>query len=195
MFSHNKKALLHFMLLASMIVGIAMADSSTDKQECTEQLTGLATCLPYIQGESKAPPPDCCSGLKQVLKQNKKCLCLIIKDRNDPDLGGLMINVTSALSLPTVCNAPANISKCPELLHMDPKSKEAQVFYQLNKGSNNSGPSPAPSTSVGGSAARSQTTTATQKNDAMCKEKRLFGFDNLAAGLLVWLLFSFSSMV
>lgn len=101
------------MLLASMIVGIAMADSSTDKQECTEQLTGLATCLPYIQGESKAPPPDCCSGLKQVLKQNKKCLCLIIKDRNDPDLGGLMITVTSALSLPTVCNAPANISKCP----------------------------------------------------------------------------------
>lgn len=90
-----------------------MAESSKDKEECTEQLAGLATCLPYVGGEAKAPTPDCCSGLKQVLKNNKKCLCVIIKDRNDPDLGGLQINVTHALSLPTVCNAPANVSKCP----------------------------------------------------------------------------------
>jgi len=32
-----------------------------------------------------------------------------------------------------------------ELLHMDPKSKEAQVFYQLEKGKNGTSPAPSPS--------------------------------------------------
>lgn len=88
------------------------ADPAKDREECTEQLAGLATCLSYVDGEAKAPTPDCCSGLKQVLKSNKKCLCVIVRDRNDPDLG-LQINATLALGLPTVCNAPANVSKCP----------------------------------------------------------------------------------
>ena len=109
---HYTTSLAYFLLLATVLVGIKMEDSSKDKEECAEQLAGLATCLSYVQGEAKAPTPDCCSGLKQVLKSNKKCLCVIIKDRNDPDLS-LQINVTLALSLPTVCNAPANVSKCP----------------------------------------------------------------------------------
>ena len=100
------------LLLAIIMVNFAMADSAQDKEECTQQLVGLATCLPYVGGDAKAPTPDCCSGLKQVLKNNKKCLCVIIKDGNDPDLG-LNINVTIALALPSVCNAPANVSKCP----------------------------------------------------------------------------------
>lgn len=90
----------------------ARSDDKQDKEECTEQLVGLATCLPYVGGNAKSPTPDCCSGLKQVLSTNKKCLCVIIKDRNDPDLG-LTINVTLALGLPTVCHAPANVSQCP----------------------------------------------------------------------------------
>ncbi|XVF74193.1 hypothetical protein PTKIN_Ptkin13bG0090700 [Pterospermum kingtungense] len=134
------------LVLAAIMVYSAVADSAQDKEECTQQLVGLATCLPYVGGDAKAPTPDCCTGLKQVLKNNKKCLCVIIKDRNDPDLG-LNINVTLALSLPSVCNAPANVSKCPELLHMDPNSPEAQVFYQLSNSSNGGAHSPAPSPS------------------------------------------------
>ncbi|XP_027356791.1 protein YLS3-like [Abrus precatorius] len=194
---NNTKVMAHLLLLATMIVGSAMGDSSKDIEECTEQLAGLATCLPYVGGQAKSPTADCCSGLKQVLKNNNKCLCVIIKDRNDPDLGGLQINVTLALSLPTVCNAPANISKCPELLHMDPKSPEAQVFYQLEKGSNKSSTSPAssPSDAVGSNPASSkQTASAPQKNDAFCKEKRLFGSNVLAAWLLVWLLLDSSAI-
>ena len=71
-----------------------------------------ATCLPYVGRQAKAPTPDCCTGLKQVLKDNKKCLCVIIRDRNDPELG-LQINVTLALGLPSVCHAPTNVSQCP----------------------------------------------------------------------------------
>ena len=71
-----------------------------------------ATCLPYVGGQAKVPTLDFCTGLKQVLKDNKKCLCVIIRDRNDPKLG-LQINVTLALGLPSVCHAPANDSQCP----------------------------------------------------------------------------------
>lgn len=95
-----------------MMFSGANSDAAKDREECTEQLVGLATCLPYVGGTAKAPTPDCCSGLKQVLKTNKKCLCVIIRDRNDPELG-LTINVTLALGLPSVCNAPANVSLCP----------------------------------------------------------------------------------
>ncbi|XP_024174750.1 non-specific lipid transfer protein GPI-anchored 14 isoform X2 [Rosa chinensis] len=118
--------------------------------ECAQQLAGMATCLPYVQGEAMAPTPDCCSGLKQVLSTNKTCLCVIIQDRNDPDLG-LQINVTLALGLPSVCHVAANISKCPELLHLDPKSPEAQVFYQLqNNSTQTAANGPAPGTAAAG---------------------------------------------
>ncbi|OIW08107.1 hypothetical protein TanjilG_06650 [Lupinus angustifolius] len=183
MWYYNTNSLVYFLLLASIVVGNAMADSSKDKEECTEQLAGLATCLPYVSNEAKAPTPTCCSGLKQVLMTNKKCLCVIINDRNDPDIGSLQINATLALSLPNVCNDPANVSKCPELLHIDPKSTEAQIFYQLNKSSSKDGTSPAPNPSD-----RGQTSSITQKNDALCKEKRLFGLHIIVAELVIGLL-------
>lgn len=102
----------------SMLVMVVMcwssgrADFAKDRQECSEQLVGLATCLPYAQGEGKAPTPDCCAGLKQVLQNSKKCLCILIKDRDNPNLQ-IKFNVTLALGLPTACHAPANISDCP----------------------------------------------------------------------------------
>lgn len=92
---------------------IAKADDlSKDRDECGEQLLGLATCLPYVGGDEKAPTLDCCSGIKGVLQKSKICLCILVKDRNDPNLG-LKINATLALGLPLACHAPANISECP----------------------------------------------------------------------------------
>ncbi|CAI0421876.1 unnamed protein product [Linum tenue] len=94
--------------------GGGSSSSEKEIEECAEQLAGLATCLPYVGGTAKSPTPDCCGGLKQLLNTNKKCLCVIIKDRDDPQLG-LHINLTLAMSLPAVCNSAsaANISKCP----------------------------------------------------------------------------------
>ena len=99
-------------LLVMLLLMSASADFAKDRQECADQLVGLATCLPYVQGEGKAPTLDCCTGLKQVLQKSKKCLCVLIKDRDDPNLG-FKINTTLALSLPTACNTPANMSECP----------------------------------------------------------------------------------
>ncbi|XP_027357269.1 protein YLS3-like [Abrus precatorius] len=118
-----------------ILISHAMGDSAQEKQICVEQLTGVSTCLPYLGGDAKSPTPDCCNGLIQAIKNNKKCLCIILKDRDDPDLG-LKINITNALGLPSLCKAPDNVSQCPALLHLDPKSPEAQAFNQMGQNTN-----------------------------------------------------------
>ncbi|RDX79689.1 Protein YLS3, partial [Mucuna pruriens] len=119
-----------------------MGDSEQVNQKCMERLTGISTCLPYVGGNAKAPTPDCCSGLVQAINNNKKCICIIIKNRDDPHLG-LKISITLALALPSLCKAPGNFALCPALLHLDPKSPEAQAFNIQHGGSE--GPSTSPS--------------------------------------------------
>ena len=99
-------------LLMMIQVKLARSDINKDKEECAKPLAGLAMCLPYVGGQAKAPTQDCCTGLQQVLKDSKKCLCILIKDRNDPSLG-FKIDPTLAITLPQTCHAPANVSKCP----------------------------------------------------------------------------------
>lgn len=122
------KCLLLTLLLTSPTVSFVVGDDEKDKEECTQQLAGMATCLPYVSGDAKAPTPDCCSGLKEVLKNNKKCLCVIVKDRNDPDLG-LQINVTLALGLPDTCHATANVSNCPGKSNQSKSLHFFQFFF------------------------------------------------------------------
>uniref|UniRef100_A0A5B7C901 Bifunctional inhibitor/plant lipid transfer protein/seed storage helical domain-containing protein n=1 Tax=Davidia involucrata TaxID=16924 RepID=A0A5B7C901_DAVIN len=168
------------LILISILFPCASSDTAKDREECTEQLVGLATCLPYVGGNAKAPTPDCCSGLKQVLKSNKKCLCVIIKDRNDPELG-LKINATLALGLPSVCHAPANVSQCPALLHLAPNSSDAQIFYQFGQGSNDSASSP-----LAGVEANSTSASSMGTSYGCCSGKRWLGLEEIVGGLLLW---------
>ncbi|RZB61726.1 Protein YLS3 [Glycine soja] len=133
----------------------------------------------------------CCSGLTQAMKTNKKCVCLILKDRDDPDLG-LKINMTIAVGLPSLFKTPDNLSQCSALLHLDPKSPEAQAFNQIGQKSNGGSISPSPTTSAEGSSqnGRNQGTdeTATaKKNSASYIGKRLLESLVAVAGLLIWL--------
>lgn len=100
-----------FLAVLIAILRFSASDLAQDRAECTEPLVGLATCLPYVRGDGKAPTPDCCSGLGQVLQKNFKCLCVLVKDRDEPSLG-LKINTTLALGLPSSCHTPVNISQC-----------------------------------------------------------------------------------
>lgn len=96
----------------------ACGDMSADKTECADQLVGLAPCLQYVQGQARAPPPDCCGGLRQVLGKSPKCLCVLVKDKDDPNLG-IKINATLALALPNACGAThANVSHCARMFHL-----------------------------------------------------------------------------
>ncbi|CAA2956726.1 YLS3-like [Olea europaea subsp. europaea] len=185
-----------FFVSVLMLFGCAKSDDSKDKEECAQSLAGLATCLPYVGGTANAPTPDCCSGLKQVLKTNKKCLCVVIKDRNDPDLG-LNINVTLALNLPQACSTPANISQCPALLKLPPNSPDAQVFYQFGKNSSNNtastpvagGPNStveANPTSAPAGTSSTPRARAQQNSDGFCLRNKWLGLETFGGLILLW---------
>uniref|UniRef100_A0A0D9WWK6 Bifunctional inhibitor/plant lipid transfer protein/seed storage helical domain-containing protein n=1 Tax=Leersia perrieri TaxID=77586 RepID=A0A0D9WWK6_9ORYZ len=174
--------------------GVVSGDFAADKAECSDKLMALATCLTFVQdgaGAAVAPTPDCCSGLKTVLQTSRKCLCVLIKDRDDPNLG-LKLNVTKALSLPSLCKAPANISDCPRLLNLPPNSKDAQIFEQFAK--QQGAMQGSPSASPGGSSAQG---TGAQKSGAAAPALgRWLGVDGVggagggSARAVVLLLFS-----
>ncbi|CAN1301283.1 Non-specific lipid transfer protein GPI-anchored 6 [Linum perenne] len=150
--------------LRLIIVAIVMAAGSVignanleqDKQECTTQLMGLAPCLTYVTGGSKAPTLDCCSGLKQVMDKSTKCLCLLIKDRDEPNLG-IKVNISLAATLPNTCHSPANVSDCVNVLHLAPNSTDAKKFDGLDdliaKGINGSSNTAAAGGGAGGGGA------------------------------------------
>ncbi|XP_026427951.1 protein YLS3-like isoform X1 [Papaver somniferum] len=142
-----------FVIIGVVLVGFVKSDVDKDKGECQDQLIKLSTCLSYVGGTSKAPTPSCCTGLGEVLSTTKKCLCLLVKDRDNPALG-LHINSTRALGLPRSCNVPANISHCPALLHLAPNSPEAKVFEDFTSSSantktNSTGNLPSPTADAG----------------------------------------------
>ncbi|ERM98875.1 hypothetical protein AMTRI_Chr04g245950 [Amborella trichopoda] len=93
-------------------VGEVGGDMVEDRKECTEQLTGLATCLLYVQGEAAAPTKDCCRGLKQVVEKSGKCLCILIKYSTDPNLR-IKNNTSLTAKLPHSCSASVDILYYP----------------------------------------------------------------------------------
>lgn len=94
-----------------VMAGCVSSDFEGDKKECQNQLVGLSPCLKFVVGESRAPTPECCTRLKQDFNRTEKCLCILVKDRNEPKLG-LKINATLALSLPSICHVPSNSTHC-----------------------------------------------------------------------------------
>nr|CAD1818495.1 unnamed protein product [Ananas comosus var. bracteatus] len=103
-------------LLLLCFFAVARSDFAADRAECASQLVGLSPCLTYAGGSGKAPTPDCCKGLQEVVAQSFKCLCVLVKDRDEPALG-FKFNVTRALFLPSECQVPANVTDCPRLLN------------------------------------------------------------------------------
>ncbi|KAL8026814.1 hypothetical protein ABFX02_14G053200 [Erythranthe guttata] len=157
-----------FVCILVVLFGIAKCDIEKDKEKCANELLGISTCLPYVGGEAKAPSMDCCTGFKQVLRDNIECICILIKDRDDPSLG-LKINATLALGLPTRCHAPTNqtVQDCPAILHLPPNSPDAKVFEDLAKTTKKSNvTSPAPGSSPNGTTTTTTTTSinADEKN-------------------------------
>ncbi|KAH7675441.1 Bifunctional inhibitor/lipid-transfer protein/seed storage 2S albumin protein [Dioscorea alata] len=76
------------------------------------------------------PKPDCCSGFKEVVTKSLKCVCVLIKDRNEPGLG-FKVDVQRALTLPHECDVLTNVSDCPRLLNLVSNSPQAKEFLQF----------------------------------------------------------------
>ncbi|RZC81667.1 hypothetical protein C5167_044243 [Papaver somniferum] len=155
----NGIVLLKFMFLMVLSVGFVKSDVEKDKEECATQLIGISTCLSYVGGTGKSPTPDCCNGLKQVVKTSLKCLCVLIKDRNDPSLG-LKFNTTLALGLPSICKTNSKISECPALLHLPPNSTDTKMFQDFDSKSNGNGTTTASSAPVSKETPKTSTSAA-----------------------------------
>lgn len=87
------------------------SDFAQDKTECQDQLIGLSPCVPFISEKEKSPAPVCCLQLAKNFDQKRKCMCMLVRDRNDPGVG-FKVNATLALSLPLICHIPANETQC-----------------------------------------------------------------------------------
>ncbi|KAM3279091.1 hypothetical protein ACQJBY_046413 [Aegilops geniculata] len=165
---------------AAVLVGLAGADFAADRAECADKLMGLATCLTYVQlvATARSPTPDCCSGFRQVLGASKKCLCVLVKDRDEPTLG-IKFNVTRAMNLPSACNIPATFSDCPKILNMSPDSKEAEIFKQYgieHEGKN--------ATAAGGGGAVTGTSGGKSADAAAGAGRHAVGFAVVVSALL-----------
>ncbi|GMJ07127.1 glycosylphosphatidylinositol-anchored lipid protein transfer 6 [Hibiscus trionum] len=179
--SKHQSLTLSFVLLP-MLLGFAISDVNQDKAECASQLAGLAPCLPYVGGQAKAPTVDCCGGLKQVLDKSEKCLCVLLKDKDDPSLG-LKIDTTLAATLPSTCRAPINLTDCVSFLHLAPNSQDAKLFEQYGKltGGHATNPAATGRPSSGSS-------SAAEKSEGG-RVKRWVGVE-MALGVSVWILVS-----
>ncbi|KAL8142877.1 hypothetical protein V2J09_015909 [Rumex salicifolius] len=137
--------LLIILMAAAML---ARSDLEADQAECKDQLMSLTPCLGYVSGEGKTPTAQCCSVVAGKLNTTLKCMCILVKDRDEPGLG-VKIDPMLALSLPNMCHSPSKASRCIGLLGLSPTSKEAQVFVQFdNTTTPNAGTQPLPDSSM-----------------------------------------------
>ncbi|KAK8595871.1 hypothetical protein V6N12_064380 [Hibiscus sabdariffa] len=166
-------------ILLTVLLDLASSDINQDKAECANQLVGLAPCIPYVGGEAKTPTVGCCGGVKQVLDKSKKCLCVLLKDKDDPSLG-LKINTTLAATLPSICHAPTNITDCISLLHLAPNSQDAKLFEEYQKLTEAHGTTPAATASSSSGAS-----SAAQKSDGGRGKTRV-GF-KMALRVSLWI--------
>lgn len=103
--------ILVWMTIIVMGCGGGRGDFAKDKAECQNQLVSLTSCLGFISGEGKEPSNTCCLKLIQNFNESRRCLCILIRDRNQPNLG-FKVNATLALTLPFLCHIPANETQC-----------------------------------------------------------------------------------
>ncbi|GER47177.1 lipid transfer protein, partial [Striga asiatica] len=146
---------LAILLLALMSASAAPAPApetspapAPDSQgDCTESLLGLASCLSFVivGATDKKPDAACCSGLRDVLKQDAlsgthamaTCMCQSFKDQANL---GLNLSTTRAQSLPRDCKV-----KFPHIPNCDfssggpsasPVPAQSPVAIALPSGSN-----------------------------------------------------------
>ncbi|RID54483.1 hypothetical protein BRARA_G01803 [Brassica rapa] len=147
-YNQNRQRLALFITVAIMFLGVR-SDLNLDIKGCQDSMSDLYSCLPFVTSKAKAPDSTCCTTLKEKIDkgQTKRCLCTLVKDRDDPGLG-FKVDANRAMSLPSTCHVPANISQCPELLHLPPDSVAAKIFKQFTEALQNVEPRVPTSSSV-----------------------------------------------
>ncbi|KAK6945013.1 Bifunctional inhibitor/plant lipid transfer protein/seed storage helical domain [Dillenia turbinata] len=154
----NKKLIMLYLLVATLAM-VASGTMEQDEQDCADQLTNLAACIPFVSGTAKKPTQECCDDTQKVKSSKPKCLCVLIKESSDPSMG-LPINTTLALQMPAACNIDAKVSDCPSILNLPPGSPDAKIFAQAAPDSSTTSSTDSPSTSAATSTGSSSSSSA-----------------------------------
>ncbi|EEF47016.1 lipid binding protein, putative [Ricinus communis] len=172
-----KKMAVCWIVVVSLIIG-SEASLQQDEQDCADQLTNLASCIPYVSGTAKNPTPQCCQDTQKVKASKPKCLCVLIKESTDPSMG-LPVNTTLALHMPSACNIDAEVSDCPSILNLPPDSPDAKIFKEAAASSDaaTAAPADSPPTSASSSSSGSSNTgsKATSSSNNGAKKKMFWG--------------------
>lgn len=72
-------------------------------QDCVELSELMIDCLDFVMmpREMIEPLPSCCSSVSKVIQINPICICSSMEEAINM---GLILNITAALELPTVCS-------------------------------------------------------------------------------------------
>ncbi|XP_073136338.1 uncharacterized protein [Henckelia pumila] len=104
MMATSKSFTLFFLVLCSWVF-VGFCQGSGDNLPCVQK---LMPCQPYLK--SNSPPASCCVPLKQLVADDKACLCTVL---NDPAiLHNLNITKTDAVNLAKNCGSNADLSTC-----------------------------------------------------------------------------------
>ncbi|KAK3028093.1 hypothetical protein RJ639_039384, partial [Escallonia herrerae] len=159
------KRLIMFSIVAAATVAVATTTMAEDEKDCADQLTNLASCIPYVSGTAKKPTPECCEDTKKVRSAKPKCLCVLIKESTDPSMG-LPINTTLAIQMPSACNIDAKVSDCPSILNLPPGSPDAKIFKEADASSSTNTATPSTTTSPASSSSSSSSGSSTSSSDS-----------------------------
>ncbi|KAF8407009.1 hypothetical protein HHK36_006131 [Tetracentron sinense] len=185
-------------MVCVIVASLAVASTGTiedDEKECAEQLTNLAACIPFVSGSAKKPTKECCDETAKVKSSRPKCLCVLIKESTDPNMG-LPVNTTLALQMPSACNIDAKVSDCPSLLKLPPGSPDAKIFGEANVDSTTTTTTTTPpssttsgssSSSTSGSGSGSKATPSSTNDGAKMKN---FGSGSIVMVVAVACLFT-----
>ncbi|XP_042451651.1 non-specific lipid transfer protein GPI-anchored 4-like [Zingiber officinale] len=98
---------------AALAVGLMVAACvvAADPEDCSNVLTDLLDCLPYVSNGSNTSSPSagCCIGVTDVVIGSPACICDALKQAREL---GVELNTSRVLALPAACDVKEPEIRC-----------------------------------------------------------------------------------
>ncbi|KAG6466625.1 hypothetical protein ZIOFF_075562 [Zingiber officinale] len=100
-------------MAAALAVGLMVAACvvAADPEDCSNVLTDLLDCLPYVSNGSNTSSPSagCCIGVTDVVIGSPACICDALKQAREL---GVELNTSRVLALPAACDVKEPEIRC-----------------------------------------------------------------------------------
>ncbi|KAG6535025.1 hypothetical protein ZIOFF_008942 [Zingiber officinale] len=98
-------------MTAALAVGLMVAACVVAAEDCSNVLTDLLDCLPYVSNGSNTSSPSagCCIGVTDVVIGSPACICDALKQAREL---GVELNTSRVLALPAACDVKEPEIRC-----------------------------------------------------------------------------------